>query len=61
MYKDESVSDAWNNGFEAGISFAKAKLEAERNNPQPTTITPEPTTHDFGCLIYLCTCGGKKE
>lgn len=56
MYKDESISTAWNEGFEAGINFAKAMLESEHNNPQPTTTE---TTHDFGCLIYICTCGGK--
>lgn len=54
MYKDESVSTAWNEGFEAGINFAKTMLESEHNNSQPET-----TGHDFGCLIYICTCGGK--
>lgn len=61
MYKEESVSEAWNNGFEAGINFAKAKLEAERSNPKSITPAPESNAHDFNCLIYLCTCGGKKE
>ena len=55
MYKDESVSTAWNEGFEAGINFAKAMLESEHNSPQPET-----TEHEFGCLIYICTCGSKK-
>jgi hypothetical protein len=50
----ESVSDSWNEGFEAGIDFAKTHYEAMmnpfiHNNPQPTE-------HEFGCLIYICTC-----
>lgn len=55
----ESVSDSWNEGFEAGIDFAKAHYEAMmnpfiHNNPQPTE-------HEFGCLIYICTCGSKSK
>jgi hypothetical protein len=53
MHEEESVSKAYNEGFEAGINFAKAQMESETNNPPSQTTELK---HDFGCLIYICTC-----
>lgn len=59
MYEEESISKAYNEGFEAGISFAKAQIESEANNPP---VSKEATTkHDFNCLIYVCTCKDKDK
>jgi hypothetical protein len=57
MFDDESVSEAWNNGFEAGISFAKAQLESD-NSPSSEKQKPE---HDFNCMIYICSCKKDKQ
>ena len=56
MNKEESLSEAWNSGFEAGISFAQAMAE---ETALATTIKQEVAKHDFNCLVYICTC--KKE
>lgn len=60
MYEEESVSKAYNDGFEAGINFAKAQMESETGNPPPSIETTD-IKHDFNCLIYVCTCKGKTK
>lgn len=56
MFEDESIIEAYNKGFEAGISFAKAQLES--NNSPASKKSPE---HDFNCMIYICSCKKDKE
>lgn len=55
----ELNNDLWNEGFEAGIDFAKAHYEAVMN--PFIHNNPPPSEHDFGCLIYICTCGSKSK
>lgn len=55
MYDNESLSDAWNDGFEAGLDFAKTMLSDVHGSHQPVKA------HDSSCLIYICTCKSKDK
>lgn len=57
MYDKESLSDAWNEGFEAGLDFAKTMIDEVRNSHQ----TVYAKIHDPSCLIYICTCESKDK